>query len=541
LAVKKIIEKIEHNVDALRHQVFRVETEGSYGDVPDQRMKEAARRFLFPFARARGYLPHNPSASRDEIKMALREWESSREYVSQETYEHIRTILIDIDELLGKQQVADAITKMQTVWDFMMRRAFAPPRPPFYIASPFPEGVPVETKGCYRDVPEYLTVYRGQSDVHHSDVLNEGIKPSESQTSVYTTIEFRQAVRFAWAHTKPLPLTVTGIKKEVGKPIVYRMSVPVSFFTGQVVYPSGPTGFLMSGPIPRQYIIDWVSIPDDIDEVWKLEDKYAAEENTIKTETLRLVDKIPKVYYQHHSAPTLPVEIEGSTHEGSWVQIPPGQYYSSGFHVRYIDQSTGKTVEKDISSREQFDLYRLQREGKISIISIKPASSNPDHPALELKQQFGSVLKAMIEEGEREDREVGAMLCRNTSTGGVHLSRTCWGRRGGVIVADCHDGLAPLGSYHVHLRGSDVFSPQDLEQALEREQLSCIGYMKAGVPMLKCILPSKYYEYTPEIKTKIRTELKETAIIMESKRSPEEVYRKLYDLEQLLGANVVQL
>jgi len=40
------------------------------------------------------------------------------------------------------------------------------------------------------------------------------------------------------------------------------------------------------------------------------------------------------------------------------------------FHVRYIDQTTGKTVEKTIPSIEQYELYRLQREGKISIIEI---------------------------------------------------------------------------------------------------------------------------------------------------------------------------
>ena len=40
------------------------------------------------------------------------------------------------------------------------------------------------------------------------------------------------------------------------------------------------------------------------------------------------------------------------------------------FHVRYIDQTTGKTVEKTIPDIEQYDLYRLQREGKISIIEI---------------------------------------------------------------------------------------------------------------------------------------------------------------------------
>jgi len=42
------------------------------------------------------------------------------------------------------------------------------------------------------------------------------------------------------------------------------------------------------------------------------------------------------------------------------------------FHVRYIDLETGKTQEKTISDVEQYDLYKAQREGKISIISIKP-------------------------------------------------------------------------------------------------------------------------------------------------------------------------
>jgi len=42
------------------------------------------------------------------------------------------------------------------------------------------------------------------------------------------------------------------------------------------------------------------------------------------------------------------------------------------FHVRYIDLETGKTQEKTISDIEQYDLYKAQREGKISIISIHP-------------------------------------------------------------------------------------------------------------------------------------------------------------------------
>jgi hypothetical protein len=42
------------------------------------------------------------------------------------------------------------------------------------------------------------------------------------------------------------------------------------------------------------------------------------------------------------------------------------------FHVRYINLVNGRTEEKTILEREQFDLYKEQREGKISIIEIKP-------------------------------------------------------------------------------------------------------------------------------------------------------------------------
>jgi len=41
------------------------------------------------------------------------------------------------------------------------------------------------------------------------------------------------------------------------------------------------------------------------------------------------------------------------------------------FHVKYIDLTTGRTEEKMIEEIEQYDLYKAQREGKISIISIK--------------------------------------------------------------------------------------------------------------------------------------------------------------------------
>jgi hypothetical protein len=125
---------------------------------------------------------------------------------------------------------------------------------------------------------------------------------------------------------------------------------------------------------------------------------------------------------------------------------------------------------------------------------------------LELKNRFGPELKQMISEAESQKREIGAMLCQ-TAMGQLQLSRACWGRRETVTVADCHDSLTPLGSFHVHLGGVSVFSVPDLELAIKKEQLSCLGYVKAGAPMLKCINPKLYHTLPPETKMEIRYSL----------------------------------
>jgi len=71
---------------------------------------------------------------------------------------------------------------------------------------------------------------------------------------------------------------------------------------------------------------------------------------------------------------------------GAYVWFTKVEHHSSGHHssghekvigfdVKYIDLATGKTTEKTIAEREQYDLYELQREGKISIISIRPVKA----------------------------------------------------------------------------------------------------------------------------------------------------------------------
>lgn len=193
-------------------------------------------------------------------------------------------------------------------------------------------------------------------------------------------------------------------------------------------------------------------------------------------------------------------------------------------------------------------VFRVEMQGSITEFRRGSWVQIPPPEPEDLKSRFGNELRSMILEGEREGREVGAMICFSPS-GELHLSRTCWGVKGRVEVVDCHDHLRPYGSYHIHLHGSEVFSPQDLEQAIEREQLSCIGYLKAGAPTLKCIAPRKYYEYPIETKTSIRTALKEAAqdIAQLSRGSPEarklsrEVQKKLHDIEQFLSASEIQL
>jgi len=68
----------------------------------------------------------------------------------------------------------------------------------------------------------------------------------------------------------------------------------------------------------------------------------------------------------------LPTEFVDAFCKHGYVYMEAASEHSSGFHVKYIDLPTGKTLEKDIEAREQHDLYALQREGKISIIEIKP-------------------------------------------------------------------------------------------------------------------------------------------------------------------------
>jgi len=200
---------------------------------------------------------------------------------------------------------------------------------------------------------------------------------------------------------------------------------------------------------------------------------------------------------------------EGKREERAGVQIPP-EYRQKKLEdaLWWIEKNyAGKKVtlnpvavlmenQRTIVPKDEEILVEAMRLAMLNIHVEHPCYTSMYNMSVSstegLKARFGSELREMISEAEREKREVGAMLCRGPA--GVHLSQACWGRRETVTVSDCHDGLSPLGSFHVHLGGTDIFSAQDLELAIKKEGLSCLGYTKGGHPHLKCITPQRFYE-----------------------------------------------
>jgi hypothetical protein len=165
-----------------------------------------------------------------------------------------------------------------------------------------------------------------------------------------------------------------------------------------------------------------------------------------------------------------------------------------------------KRLRRIVFPEETGRLFARFQEEEITDEEIRRRKLDEHSQTLELKSRFGSELRSMIEEAERQKREVGTMLCQ-THAGDLHLSRACWGRRETVTVADCHDGLSPLGSFHVHLGGTDMFSVPDLELAIKKEQLSCLGYTRGTYPYLKCVIPKRFYELPYETRASIKRSL----------------------------------
>jgi len=383
------LRKVHRNLDLLRSLVFPLGRR-FYTQISEEQILEATKRFMVAFARARGLLPRDPLASREEIRKATKEMEIIKQVLTPEDYQHVMALLSEIEAFLGKHEIESAIAKMEALWTWMLTKAFPPPP---YIASPFP----VEMKGssytqiklipervgeCYKDAYHFL-LREGEGLLVHGEVTS----PADTRVIKHAWVELDG---YVWE-----PQT----KQYFRKPDFYDVFKP------------------------------------------KVQAKYTP------LEAAKLAVK--------------------TRHYGPWeetrsrVQIPPGT---------------------DM-------LYRYAMPPR-----IEGKYSNSVSSTLELKSRFGAEIKEMITEAESQKREVGAMLCR-TATGQPHLSRACYGRRETVTVADCHDGLSPQGSFHVHLGGTDVFSVPDLKTGIRREKLSCIGYIKSRSVKLKCLTPSKYYQY----------------------------------------------
>jgi hypothetical protein len=580
-------------------------------------MTEAARRFMVPFIRARGYLPQNPSASRSEIRTALLEWENSREYISRETYEYIRAMLIDIDNLLEKQQITAAITKMEAIWVFMMTKAFGPPAKLPYIASPFPEGFPVEMKGS---VPRSLQI------------------PGPQELKSRFGSEFRNMIFEGEREGKEVGAMLCFPKDTLVKAVGIFGGLS-RIYSGTVVEIDTERGFRLEAT-PEHPVLTWLGWKDAKD-IKEGDTIYTWSEQNDEVDGRRIEDIVEEFGIAMEDA----TRVNPNSHSGwnseengkpwtyaktitnfypnegselgrdgsgihSWVNRRRGYYkflqkkeetlnpFDSNFELfNGVDGLVTETYQEYICHRKvQNERKLFIHNSRIRFLSTHSKTSSlfsdqaktQQSPQVVYRKSIGKIpprgllgirtsanSSAQMVESEAVSKvsfkktenlrvynlttingvyfanDILVHNCQSPS-GELHLSRVCWGVKGKVHVSDCHDHLKPYGSFHVHLYGGGVFSPTDLEQAIDREQLSCIGYVKAEGPMLKSITPHKYYEYPPETRTKIRMTLNEATQGLDQLKGSDpnspsarklalEVQNKIRSVEQLLGVYEIQL
>jgi len=103
---------------------------------------------------------------------------------------------------------------------------------------------------------------------------------------------------------------------------------------------------------------------------------YLREKYGIKKTWTEILDKLfESVKSSSSSSPPKRVYVSPAAFVGVVTSSPESES-SSSFHVKYIDFTTGKTVEKTIPGIEQYDLAKLQREGKIAILKIHKVKSD---------------------------------------------------------------------------------------------------------------------------------------------------------------------
>jgi len=124
------LSKVRRNIRLLLNQIFPEGTkrfEAQRNAQRDQEVMKATERFIAHFFRARGLLPRDPLASREEMREAAKEMEIIKQVLSLEELRHVKTLLSEIEEFLGKNEVESAVTKMRALWTWMVTQAFPPP------------------------------------------------------------------------------------------------------------------------------------------------------------------------------------------------------------------------------------------------------------------------------------------------------------------------------------------------------------------------------------------------------------------------------
>jgi len=125
-----LIEKVLHNIDVLRRQVFLVETKRSIPmkgspspEIPIE-VKESIKRFWEHFLRARGLLvpPIDVPRARVELQGALSEIGYQKGYMNPQDYEKIKTHLEWAIDFLNRDLVPRAITELEELFSFLVER-----------------------------------------------------------------------------------------------------------------------------------------------------------------------------------------------------------------------------------------------------------------------------------------------------------------------------------------------------------------------------------------------------------------------------------
>jgi len=424
-------------------------------EIPTE-VKESIKRFWQSFLRARGLLVPpftDVPKAKAELQKALSEIEYQKEHMNPQDYEKIKAHLQWAIDFLEKELVTKAISELEGLFLFLTGKMLEAP------TEVFPESL------------------RLKPLFDMQDSLIEHKFPHEKAAIIDTVISLPGDIYREMTHAYPHS-TYIGEKWE--KLITYCAKPPLSW--------------LQAG--------DWEEIRNQLqDPSYKaLRNQYLSNLQTLREATIKMPMDPKRQAVMTESLDMIKALVLWFESQDPYA--PPRQQ---------LDRLTGAVAS--YFPREFFERPWIQIPAATDMLNI-----HVKHPSytsmynmsvsstLELKERFGFELRNMILEAEGQKREVGVMLCQ-TPTGDLHLSRACWGRRGTVTVTDCHDGLNPLGSFHVHLGGTDVFSVPDLELAIKKEQFSCLGYVKAGVHTLKCITPKRYHELPAETKVSIKQSL----------------------------------